>query len=223
MYTETYTIGETVVFTRQLGEARNFTLALPDENGNLLTLESQEELGESKVGDDWQLTLAITLAPEEAGGQGENYLTLCLDMDNMPLRIHYKPLRTIVYSAEGSALEEPVSAAFELFFDRSDYKMPNVTWCNLSYIHPVTQQKYFSINTELWLQELPFTVMQEHEYPQEDLFHLNDEYLPRLKERYLPSLGLSFLPVIAEMPAGVLNDILRFTEETGILVSMGVE
>ena len=68
-----------------------------------------------------------------------------------------------------------------------------------------------------------YTVLQERAYDQEDIFHLNDEYLQRVKEAYIPSLAVSFLPVIAEMPAGVINDILRFAEETEILVSLGVE
>ena len=36
-------------------------------------------------------------------------------------------------------------------------------------------------------------------------------------------LAFTAAPVLAEMPSGVLNDILRFCDETGILATLGIE
>ena len=220
---EVYTIGETVVFTRQAGEGRNFTLTLPapDELGSSLTLISEEQIGGFE-GDDWQLTLSIN-SPADEEQEPENYLTVCLDMDDMPFREHYETVGTIRYTADGTWLEEPFAAELELQLYRNDLKKPHYTKTDLSLIHPETREKCFTLTAAMWLYEEPYTVLQERAYDQEDIFHLNDEYLQRVKEAYIPSLAVSFLPVIAEMPAGVINDILRFAEETDILVSLGVE
>ncbi len=221
---ETYTIGEYVVFTRDVTSSRNFTLTLPDENGNLLTVTSQETIKDTWTGDDWVMNLNITLAPEDVGEEPEKFLNVTLDMRNIPLRELYQTNGLITFTAEGTALEEPVEISAELFMQRTDIKLPNETRIYLSPLHPETGKKMMSIKLVLKLSELPFTVLQERDYlHQEDFFHLNDEYLERIKEDYIPSLGFSFLPVIAEMPAGVINDILRFADETGILVSMGIE
>ncbi len=219
---EIYTLGETVVFTRQPGEARNFTLTLPapEETGSRLTLTSEEHIG-SWEGDDWQLTLSIT-GPAD-GDEAENYLTVCLDMDDMPLREHYETSGTIRFTMDGTWLEEPFAADFQLILYRNDLEKPHYTKTDLSLIHPETGKACFTVTAAMWLYEEPYTVLQERAYDQEDIFHLNDEYLQRVKEAYIPSLAVSFLPVIAEMPAGVINDILRFAEETEILVSLGVE
>ena len=120
-------------------------------------------------------------------------------------------------------MEEPFSMAAELYFNRTDINLPNQTTIYFSPLHPETQQKMLTAKLILNNSEVPFTVLQERDYPQEDFFHLNDEYLQRIKESYIPSLALNFLPVIAEMPAGVINDIIRFAEETDILVSLGIE
>lgn len=219
---ETYTLGNTVVFTRKLGEARNFTLTLPDENGSLLTLISQEKIGDWR-GDDWQLTLSITHPAEEEGGEPVNYLTMVLDMDDIPLRDHYETKGTIRFTAEGEMLPEPIAADFRLVLYRTDIDYPNLSRWSLSYVHPETGKVCFTGTIELLQQELPYTVLMERAYPYEDFFHLNDEYIQRIKARYLPSLTISFLPVITEMPAGVINDIIRFSQDSGILLFLGVE
>lgn len=220
--TETYTLGDTTVFTRQLGEARNFTLTLPDENGSVLTLISDEVIGDWR-GDDWQLTLSITHPAEEEGGQPINYLTMVLDMDDVPLRDHYENKGTIRFTAEGEMLAEPIRADLQLVLYRTDIDYPNLSRWSLSYLHPETNKVCFTGTIELLQQEKPYTVLQERAYPYEDFFHLNDEYIQRIKAQYLPSLAISFLPVITEMPAGVVNDIIRFSQESGILLFLGVE
>lgn len=219
----TYTIGEYEVFTTDVNSTRNFTLTLPDENGNLLTFTSKEDIQDDWNGDNWWMELAITLAPEEEGGERENYLTLTADCRDIPLRPLYMTGGPIEISADGSALQEPFKAKFLFYMDRTDIKLPSSTLFTLCYLHPATDEVCFKAELTLNNSEVPFTVLQERDYPQEDLFHLNDEYLERIKESYIPSLAVSFLPVIAEMPAGVINDILRFAEETDILVSLGIE
>lgn len=220
---ETYTIGEHVVLTRDVNSTRTFTLTLPNENGDVLTVSSVEEIQDDWNGDNWYLDLSILLAPEEEGGEPENYLTLSLDMVDVPLRELFQTSGRVTFTADGTALEEPVTMAAELYMNRTDIAMPNQTRIYVSPLHPETQQKMMTIKLILSNSEVPFTVLQERDYPQEDFFHLNDEYLQRIKESYIPSLALNFLPVITEMPAGVINDIIRFAEETDILVSLGIE
>lgn len=220
---ETYAIGEHVVFTRDVNSTRNFTLTLPDEEGNLLTLRSQETLGEGWNGDDWFLEMNITLAPQEEGEEPETFLTATLDMGQIPLHDQYQTSGIVRFHADGTALQEPVSHTFSLTTNRTDIKYPNQAFYNLIYRHPKTQENCFSIQLTLNNSEVPYTVLQERVYPQEDIFHLNDEYLQRIKESYIPSLAISFLPILVEMPAGVINDIIRFAEETDILVSLGIE
>ena len=220
---ETYTIGEHVVFTRKVDSTRHFTLTLPNEEGDLLTFNSVEEIEDDWDGDNWYMTLAITLAPEEEGGEREEYLTVSLDMGNIPLSDQYQTVGFINFYAGGTAMEEPFGLNIPLNITKSDIKLPNMTTYLFSPVHPVTQKICMNIELITYNSEVPFTVLQERDYPQEDLFHLNDEYLQRIKESYIPSLALNFLPVIAEMPAGVINDIIRFAEETDILVSLGIE
>lgn len=220
---ETYTIGEHVVFTRDVNSTRNFTLTLPDAEGNLLTVYSQEEIQDDWDGDNWYLALNITLAPEEEGQEPETFLAVTLDMGDIPLRELYQTSGIIRFHAEGTALDEPVSHTFSLLMNRTDVKYPNQAFYNLLYRHPETQENCFSIQLTTNNSEVRHTVLQERVYPQEDFFHLNDEYLQRIKESYIPSLALSFLPIITEMPAGVINDIIRFAEATDILVSLGIE
>ena len=222
--TETYTIGEHVVFTRDVNTTRTFTLSLPNENGDLLTFTSKEVLGDDWNADNWYLTLNITLAPEEAGEEAETFLNMKLDLEGIPLRDLYQTSGIIHFNAEGTALEEPIAEIFSITTSRSDIKYPNVSYYALFYRHPETQENCFNFELILRNSEVPYTVLQERVYPfHEDFFHLNDEYLQRIKESYIPSLALNFLPVITEMPAGVINDIIRFAEETDILVSLGIE
>ena len=44
---------------------------------------------------------------------------------------------------------------------------------------------------------------------QNDFFHLNDNYLEEYKRDFALPLAFTAAPVLAEMPSGVLNDILR--------------
>ncbi|MBE5795260.1 MAG: hypothetical protein E7323_11345 [Clostridiales bacterium] len=220
---ETYTIGGHKVFTRKLDSTRTFTLDLPDENGNLLSVTSRDDIHEDWNGDNWFITLNITLAPEEEGAEPENFLALQLNMRDVPLRDLYQTPGTVEFIAEGTALDEPFYLFSELFFERTDLVLPNKTTIYFSPYHPETGKKMLTAKLRLYNSEVPFTVLQERIYDNEDIFHLNDEYLQRIKENYIPSMALNFLPVILEMPAGVINDILRFAEETDILVSLGIE
>ena len=219
----TYTIGEHVVFTRELASTRNFTLSLPNEEGDLLTVTSREEIQDDWDGDNWYLTLDVTLAPEEEGGERENYLSLELNMENVPLRDTYYSQGDICFIAKGTALEKSIRIPMSLRTERTDLTYPNREIYALTLNHPKTYLPCFTAELTLFNSEVPYTVLQERVYPQEDIFHLNDEYLQRIKESYIPSLALNFLPVITEMPAGVINDIIRFAEETDILVSLGIE
>ena len=110
-----------------------------------------------------------------------------------------------------------------MFIYHSALELPRTTWVDLHYIHPETNQRAFTASFTGWMQEFDYTILAERTYTTEDFFHLNDEVLSRYKERYIPSMALSFLPVLAEMPAGVINDIIRFAEANDILVSLGVE
>ena len=221
--TETYTIGEYQVFTRNVNTTRDFTLSLPNENGDVLTFTSEERLGEGWDPDNWYMGMNITLAPQEEGEEPETYLDMKLALEGIPLRELFQTSGIVHFNAEGSALEEPVSAIFSLTINRTDVEYPNKEVYNLFFRHPETQKNCLNFELILNNSEVPCTVLQERIYDNEDFFHLNDEYLQRIKESYIPSLALNFLPVIAEMPAGVINDIIRFAQETDILVSLGIE
>ena len=58
---------------------------------------------------------------------------------------------------------------------------------------------------------------------QNDFFHLNDTYLEEYKRDFTLPLALTCAPLLMETPSGVLNDILRFCDETGILATLGIE
>ena len=221
--TEVYTIGEYQVFTRDVNSTRNFTLSLPNENGDVLTVTSAEEIEDDWDGDNWFLNLNIELAPQEEGQQPETYLNMKLDLLNIPLRDLFETVGSINLSITGTAMDEPLYLIMPINISRSDIKYPNRTSITLSVNHPVTNKSCMDFLLILYNSEVPYTVLQERIYDNEDFFHLNDEYLQRIKESYIPSLALNFLPVVAEMPAGVINDIIRFAEETDILVSLGIE
>jgi len=220
---EAYVIGDTTVFSRQMEQDGNFMLVLPNEEGAILSVRSEKQAG-GWEGDDLELTLSIDIPNEDSETGMENWLCLNLDMEDVPLHSIYHTTSTIIYSASGTALEQPVAPVrFEMFIYHSALELPRTTWVDLHYIHPETNQRAFTASFTGWMQEFDYTILAERTYTTEDFFHLNDEVLSRYKERYIPSMALSFLPVLAEMPAGVINDIIRFAEANDILVSLGVE
>ena len=58
---------------------------------------------------------------------------------------------------------------------------------------------------------------------QDDFFHLNESFIEEYKQRFLPTLALAALPIVVEMPAGIISDVVPFLYETGLLAFMGIE
>ncbi len=217
-----YTVGDTEVFIRRDGEARNFTLKLPDPYGNLLTFTSKEIIRDWQ-GDNWTMSLSIQKPGEEDPAQLEEYLDLVLDMERMPLREHYTTSGTVTFSATGPALRDDFSMKLAVDMNRTDIELPNQTVLTVALIHPQTEQRCVSATIDLIMGEKEENDFVDRGYAYDDFFHLNEQVLSQFMHRYVPSVVSSLLPVVAEMPAGVINDIIHFAETTGILASLGIE
>jgi hypothetical protein len=89
----------------------------------------------------------------------------------------------------------------------------------LNWLHPETAASALSLHFNGTFTAEDKSVFVEGSYPQNDFFNLNETYLEEYKSRMLPSLTLSLVPFLLETPAGVINDLYAFADQTNILVS----
>ena len=95
---------------------------------------------------------------------------------------------------------------------------------DVDWLHPETQKPALTFAYQADMEQLPASAMVERVYDnQNDFFHLNESFMEEYKQLYLPTLALSAVPVLVEMPAGVISDIMGFLYETGFLAFLGLE
>ena len=92
------------------------------------------------------------------------------------------------------------------------------------WLHPETEKPAVTLLYSADVEMKDESVLEDRIYDnQNDFFHLNDTYLEEYKRDFTLPLALTCAPLLMETPSGVLNDILRFCDETGILATLGIE
>ncbi len=215
----TYVLGETTVYTeKRTGDAVACTLALPTQDGYLVTYQYEWTPSASGAA----LRAEVRVAQDQEGREAES-LRIQVDGTGLPCPGDVKAQGQVTFSFGGDTVQTPVpQQTFAFRWGISAPELPYVQTLDIDWLHPQTQKAALTFHYAEELSTVPETVFTEGSYLQEDFFSLNEGSLEEYKERYLPTLVLAALPVVMEMPAGVRDDIVEFATRTGIIDSLGI-
>lgn len=210
---ETYVLGETTLLEKtQAGDALSLALNLPGPDGYLLHLQYDW----SPTAQGALLSGKLTVALEE-----DEVLSLSLEGNGLPCEGAAQGEGRLTLAVSGSSLEAspaPQTLALRWSIPQSQEKTVDLS---LDWLHPGTGRPALSLAYTAGMRQVEESVFVEGSYPQQDFFSLNEGFLEEYKELYAPTLTLALVPFVLEMPAGVLDDIVEFASETGILDSLG--
>ena len=214
--TDRYEIGGHTLFTRTRDEdTLAFRLSLPTENAEELAVEYDRMPG---VNGGTNVNARLTVSVEE-----ETLIDLTLTADGLPKETDTQAIGHLTFAVSGSALEE-AAYAFQFRLTRSAEEPPFHVTFGLDWLHPETEKPAFTLLYSADVEMKDESVLVDRTYNnQNDFFHLNDAYLEEYKRDFALPVALTCAPLLMEMPSGVLNDILRFCDETGILATLGIE
>ena len=211
---ETYILGETTVFQKkQVGDAVSWTVTIPDPDGYLSTLSYQWT--PSAEGAALKAALYLSL-------DGEERIRIAIEGDGFPCLGDTEARGRVAVDFGGEALPEGFSHAFVFDWHGAE-QTASSSALNIHWLHPETGEPAASLMYEGTSGKGEHSIFPHVEYAQYDFFNLNDELLTDYKQRYLPTLALAAVPFVLEMPAGALNSLFVFANETGILSFMGLE
>ena len=216
--TETYTLGSTVIFTRTLGQNdQSFVMTLPNDQGYTLTV-SGLMADSASGGRDGHLRVQVTL-------ENETRIDLKADATGLPREQDTQAMGNVRFTLGGTAFSGADTAcSFAFRLTRSAAEPPYEVTLGLDWIHPVTEEAAITLLYKSGVQMMDETALKDREYDnQNDFFHLNEGFLEEYRQDFALPLTLAFAPVVLEMPGGVINDVLRFCNDTGILASLGIE
>lgn len=213
---ETYQLGDYTLLEKTAGETgeNRLVLTLPNAEGYELRVEYEWLPGENGA----LLSAGATVTLEE-----EAVLTVHVQGEGLPTQGQTDAQGEVSISFGGSSLSTPTTQRFAFRLAKSTAEFPCELRLDVDWLHPQTQAPAFSLALTADLQEVGPDVFVEGAYNQDDFFSLNDSILEELKEKYMATIALAALPVVMEMPAGVIDSILEFAGETGILASLGIE
>lgn len=216
--TETYAMNGRTLFTRTgSGDERSFFLSLPDPEDYLLELRYSQKPG-ANGGLDADARLTVSL-------EEDVMIDLKLEARGYPKEDDVQAIGSLRFSAEGSALPEgEQSYSFAYRLTRTAPQPPYRVTLGVDWIHPVTKEPAVTLLYQADIEMHDESVLEDHIYDnQNDFFRLNESVMEEYKNDFLPPLALSFAPLVLEIPAGAINDVLRFGQETGLLATLGVE
>ena len=209
----TYVLGETTVFQKkQVGDAISWVVTIPDPDGYLTTLTYQWTPSVEGAALNAQLTLS----------QGEDEkIRVNVDGTGLPCEGDMGGKGRVTLGAKGSLLSGILAQTFDFEWSIDKPELPFRFSLTVDALHNTTQKPVLSLHYDADMKEVKESVFTEGAYSQNDFFNLNDSFGEEYREHFL-GMGLAFLPVILAMPRGVLNDIVRFAQSTGILSSLGL-
>ena len=211
---ESYVLGETTVFEKKkVGEAVYWTVTLPDPDGYLISLDYEwipSARGAMLKGD-------LNISQD-----GRESIHILVEGSGLPCEGDTEGRGRLSFTVGGDSFEKETTQTFAFQWDIDDGELPWHLNLQLDWLHPETKKPALSATYAADMKQIKETVFKEGTYPQDDFFNLNDSSLEDYKQRYAPSLALAFLPLILEMPAGVINSIYTFADQTGILLSLGL-
>jgi len=216
----TYVLGGRTLYEEERREDGSFafTLTLPGKEGKEFTCAYRWD--PSKSG-------ALLLAELNVTQDGKSWLSLRADGSGLPQAGDLHGEGSFGFVIDGTGLEEPfppLDFAFQWKRDSWQHStdLPCYFDMNVDWLHPATGKPALFLHYDAVIEEVDHSVFVEAAYPQEDFFSLNEGSMIEYKERYLPTLALALAPVVLEMPAGVLEDMVKFAVSTGLWESMGI-
>ncbi len=222
---ETYVLGETTVFEQTKEEgALSFILNLPSEEGYAVSAHYDWRPGEDGSA-DLSLRFAMSMEEQEA-------VSIAVEGKGLPTEDDFSSSETqerkgqIKVDLGGEVFSQPVSTqTFDFWLsagmDEIEDQPHRSAIVSVDWLHPETQKTAFTFYT--WFEWMPveYAFADGAYYTQDDFFNLNESALADYKERYMPSIAATLAPFILEMPAGVIDDIVEFAMQTGILEAFG--
>ncbi len=181
--------------------------------------------------DGYELTVSYENTGAEIHGslritlEGAERLTLNVDVDGLPVDGALAAQGTAAIAFGGECFSEPPAPlSFAYRYSRDAAELPYAMTLDVDWLHPETGKPALTFAYQAAMEQLPASAMVERVYDnQNDFFHLNESFMEEYKQLYLPTLALSAVPVLVEMPAGVISDIMGFLYETGFLAFLGLE
>lgn len=210
---ETWTVGETTLYEKSISaQETTHLLYLPDPDGYEFSVEVRQ------TASGMAADLLITL-------DGEEYFSVSAGIDGLPAENQLSAQGEMWAEFGGSALYEeiaPMRARFD--YSRTEAEKPYDLSLTVDLINSETQKPCLGLAYQAAVQELPYTALVERPYDnQDDFFHLNESFMEEHKERFMTTLALAAAPIVLEVPAGVLSDVIAYMDETGILAFLGIE
>ena len=203
-----YEVGEYTLARRALDGTR-LTLSLPDMDGYVLNVDYQNGSGV------FRFSASVDL-------DGEERLAVALSVDGLDGGTDMAG--TAAFSVGGTALEGGTEQAFSWRYTRDAQELPYAMTLAIDWLHPETGLAALTLNYRANMERVPETVLVERTYDDKnDFFSLNEWKLAEFQERFTPTLALSAVPFLLEMPAGVIDDLVAFAYDTGLLAFFGLE
>ncbi|MDD3213452.1 MAG: hypothetical protein PHY64_07250, partial [Eubacteriales bacterium] len=189
-----------------------FTLTLPTSAGYVLTFDYRWD-PTAETGAALSAKLNVTI-------DGETAVELAADGTGLPREGDLGGQGSLTLTASGYTFENEIPPLmFNFDWARDAAVKPYTLALNIDWIHPETLKPAISLHFNGTLSTVDKSVFTDGQYPQNDFFNLNETFLDDYKAELMPSLILKLAPIVLNTPAGVIDDIYRFTKETDILVS----
>lgn len=208
----TCTIGDTQVFSKQTdGDATAIAFTVPTPDGYNVTFNYAWQ--PQAVGAN--LTASISILDE-----GAQAILVTAEGTGLPREGDLGGKGQLTFKISGNAFDHEVPPLM-LGFDwaRDSATLPYTLGLTVDWIHPETLKPAITLNFNGTFKAEDKSVFVEGSYPQNDFFNLNETFLEGYKERLLPTIALKLAPILLETPAGVINDLYTFANQTDILVS----
>jgi len=210
---ETWTIGETTVYQKNVSEEETaVTVHLPDPDGYDVRFVYTD------VGSEITMDLLILL-------EGEEYFHLTAGADGLPGENDTAAQGSIRLDITGSVLYQeypPIRLSYD--YSRTAQEKPYDMTLAMSLINSRTQLPCLGFTYQAAVEELPHTALVNRGYEDmEDFFRLNEMIIAEYMARFKHSLALAAVPFALELPAGVISDLVGFMETYGLLALVGIE
>ena len=164
----------------------------------------------------------LSLSAEFSVTDGEDKLIWATAQgDGLPTESALEGVGQLHLSAGGSLIgEELTPQTLQLSWTRSAAELPSTIDYTLDWLHPQTGLPALSLHLSAALQPGDDDVFVDAEYPSDHFFGLNPDKLTEYKQRWMNSIIVYMLPVALSMPTGVIDDVVAFLLDSGILLSI---
>ena len=211
-----YVLGGRTIYEETSGENGSFSLilTLPGKEGQELHCAYRWEPSKSD---------ALLLAELKMIADGKSLLSLRVDGSGLPQEGDLLGEGRVSLAFAGHVTEEQFPPLiFDFHWGKTRGELPYHFSLDMDWLHPTTGIPALSLHYNAAMGKADPGIFVEGAYPQEDFFSLNEGSMAEYQKRYMLPLVLALAPVMLEMPAGVLEDVIQFAVNTGIWESMGI-